>query len=217
MPIMATRKIHMSRRLYSSFFAVVTAGAFTLCAAQYSQAEDTQRVRIRGTIESLSGDTLMLKTREGPEQKIAMKAGWKVSGIKRASVDDIKPGDFVGVGSMPKSNGPNDAIQVLIFPASMKGTGEGDRPWDAKPNTDMTNATVSNAVKAVNGHTITLAWQGKEKTISIPDGTQIVTLSPATKDDLKPGAGVIVSAEKASDGSVSGGQVSVGLDGITPM
>ncbi len=115
---------------------------------------------------------------------------------------------------MPKSNGPNDAIQVLIFPASMKGTGEGDRPWDAKPNTDMTNATVSNAVKAVDGHTITLTYQGKEKTITIADATPIVTLAPATKDDLKPGAGVIVTGEKAADGSVSASQVAVGLNGI---
>ena len=119
--------------------------------------------------------------------------------------------------SMPKGSGPNDALQVMIFPASMKGTGEGNRPWDAKPNTEMTNATVSTSVKAVNGKTITLTYQGKEKTIAIPDGAQIVTIASATKDDLKPGAAVIVTAEKAADGSVSSKQVSVGLSGVQPM
>jgi hypothetical protein len=82
----------------------------------------------------------------------------------------------------------------------------------------MTNATVSNAVKAVDGHTITLTYQGKEKTIAIADDTPIVTLAPATKDDLKPGAGVVVNAQKAADGSLSSGQISVGVGGVTqPM
>jgi TRAP-type mannitol/chloroaromatic compound transport system substrate-binding protein len=80
----------------------------------------------------------------------------------------------------------------------------------------MTNATVSNAVKAVNGHTITLTYQGKEKTVSIADGTPIVTFAPATKADLKPGAGVIVMAEKAADGAISASQVTVGVNGVTP-
>ncbi len=98
----------------------------------------------------------------------------------------------------------------------MKGTGEGNRPWDAQPNSQMTNATVSNAVKSVDGHTITLTYQGKEKTITIAEATPIVTLAPATKDDLKSGAGVIVTGEKAADGSISASQVAVGLNGITP-
>jgi len=207
----------MSRKLSSAFLTALAAAAITFSAAHSSQADDAQRMRIRGTVESLNGDVLTIKTRDGSDQLIAMQSGFKIGGIQRASVDDIKPGDFVGVGSMPKGSGPNDALQVMIFPASMKGTGEGNRPWDAKPNTEMTNATVSTAVKAVNGKTITLTYQGKEKTIAVPDGTQIVTIASATKDDLKPGAAVIVTAEKAADGSVSSKQVSVGLSGVQPM
>lgn len=207
----------MSRNAFSPFLTALAAAAITVTTAHLTYADDTMRVRVRGTVETLSGDTLTIKTPDGTDQPVALKSGFKVGGIKRASVDDIKPGDFVGVGSVPKGNGPNDAQQVMIFPPSMKGTGEGDRPWDAHPNKDMTNATVSTAVKAVDGRTITLTYQGKEKTIAIPDGTQIVTLVPAAKDDLKPGAAVIVTAQKAADGSMSSAQVSVGLDGVTPM
>ena len=207
----------MSRNASSAFLTALAAATITLTAVQLSYADDTQRVRVRGTVETVSGDTLTIKTRDGADQAIALTSGWKIGGIKRASVDDIKPGDFVGVGSMPKGSGPNDAIQVMIFPAAMKGTGEGNRPWDAQPNTEMTNATVSNAVTAVDGRTITLTYQGKEKTIAIPDGTQIVTLAPAAKDDLKQGAAVIVTAQKAADGSMSSAQVAVGLDGVSPM
>ncbi|OWV67262.1 hypothetical protein ATY76_15280 [Rhizobium sp. R339] len=207
----------MSRKPHSHFYRTLAAGGFAaLALSQAAYSQDGERIRLRGAIESLSGDKLVVKTRDGSDATIALKAGWKVSGVKQASVEDIKPGDFVGVASLPKGSGPDGAIEVLIFPASMKGTGEGNRPWDAQPNSQMTNATVSNAVKSVDGHTITLTYQGKEKTITIADATPIVTLAPATKDDLKAGAGVIVTGEKAADGSISASQVAVGLNGITP-
>ncbi|CAN7611549.1 hypothetical protein LJR245_004586 [Rhizobium leguminosarum] len=207
----------MSRKPHSRFLTALTTGSLVaLALSQAAQAQDAERIRVRGAIESLSGDTLVVKTREGNDAKVALKAGWKVGGIKKASVEDIKPGDFVGVASLPKGTGPDGAIEVLIFPASMKGTGEGNRPWDAQPNSQMTNATVSNAVKSVDDQTITLTYQGKKKTIAIADGTPTVTLAPATKDDLKPGAGVVITGEKAADGSISASQIAVGLNGITP-
>ncbi|AHG47348.1 hypothetical protein RLEG12_30635 [Rhizobium leguminosarum bv. trifolii CB782] len=207
----------MSRKSHSRILTAIAAGGLVaLALSQTAEAQDGNRIRVRGAIESLSGDQLVVKTREGSDATITLKAGWKVGGIKKALVEDIKPGDFVGVASLPKGTGPDGAIEVLIFPASMKGTGEGNRPWDAQPNSQMTNATVSNAVKSVNGHTITLTYQGKEKTITIADATPIVTLAPATKDDLKSGAGVIVTGEKAADGSITASQVAVGLDGIVP-
>lgn len=211
------KETHMSRKLHSRIFAALAATSIlALVSLQSAEAQDAQRVRVRGTIESISGDTLMVKTREGGEASIALKDGWKVGGITNASVDDIKAGDFVGVASLPSGTGPDGAIEVLIFPAAMKGTGEGNHPWDAKPNSSMTNATVSKAVKEVNGHTITLTYQGKEKTITIAEGTPIVTIAKATKDDVKAGAGVIVNAEKAADGSFSSAQVTVGLNGVIP-
>jgi hypothetical protein len=207
----------MLRKTYSGLFAVIGAASFlALAVSQTAYAQDAQRVRVRGAIESLKGDTLVVKTREGSDQTIALKSGWKVGGIKNASVEDIKPGDFVGVASAAKADGGDGALEVLIFPAAMKGTGEGSRPWDLQPNSTMTNATVAKAVKAVDGHTITLTYEGKEKTISIADKTPIVTFAPAGKDDLKPGARVIVMGEKAADGSVSAAQVIVGTNGVVP-
>jgi hypothetical protein len=205
----------MSRDFNSSAAAILAVG-FVVIASQTAFAADTQRVRVRGAIESLSGNTLVVKTREGAEQTVSLKPDWKVGGIKKASVEDIKPGDFVGVASVPRADGGDGALEVLIFPAAMKGTGEGSRPWDLKPNSTMTNATVAKAVKAVDGHSITLIYQGKEKTISITDNTPIVTFTPAGKADLTPGARVIVMGKKATDGTISAAQVTVGTNGVVP-
>ncbi|WP_018901855.1 DUF5666 domain-containing protein [Rhizobium sp. 2MFCol3.1] len=205
----------MSRYLITSHVAALAVGIL-LSTSQITLAADAQRVRVRGDIASLTGDTLVVKTREGADQTITLKPEWKVGGIKKASVEDIKPGDFVGIASLPKQDGGDGALEVLIFPAAMKGTGEGSRPWDLKPNSSMTNATVAKAVKSVDGHTVTLTYQGKEKTISISNDTPIVTFTAAQKSDLTPGAHVIVMGQKAADGTVSAAQVTVGTNGVVP-
>jgi hypothetical protein len=122
------------------------------------QAEAAENVRVRGTIVGLEGSTLTVKTREGPTSALALKPDWKVTGIAKASVEDIKPGDFVGIASLPAAAGGDAALEVLVFPPAMKGTGEGSYPWDLKPKSSMTNATVTNAVKDVDGRTLTLSY-----------------------------------------------------------
>ena len=195
-------------------------GAFAVAAVlgivALSPAQAAETVHVRGAVVSLDGSTLTVKTREGPNAAVALKPGWKVAGVTKASVEDIKPGDFVGIASLPTAAGGAGAIEVLVFPPSMKGTGEGSYPWDLKPKSTMTNATVTNAVKGVEGRTVTLSYKGGEKTISIPDGIPIVTFGPATKADVKPGAMVFVPAQSGADGALAAGFVAVGTNGVNP-
>jgi hypothetical protein len=199
--------------LKSTFAAVA---ALTGVAA-VSSAQAAETVRVRGTIVSLDGSTLTVKTREGPTSAVALATGWKVTGVAKASVEDIKPGDFVGIASLPTAAAGEGAIEVLIFPPALKGTGEGSYPWDLKPKSTMTNATVTNAVKDVDGRTVTLSYSGgQEKKISIPQGIPIVTFGAATADDLKPGATVFVPAQRGDDGGLSAGRIVVGTNGVVP-
>lgn len=189
---------------------------FVTMLATVQNADAGERVRLRGTVESLDGDTLKVKSRDGKDITVALKSGWNVGGVVKAAVSDIKPGDFVGIASQPTDSGINGAIEVVIFPTSMKGTGEGDRPWDSKPNSSMTNATVANAVTSVSGPTLTLTYKGGERKINIPDGTPVVTLTSATKADLKPGAGVFITGEQTGEATVSADRIAVGLNGTVP-
>ena len=207
----------MPRRFYTGLFMALAASSFVAFGlSQAASAQENQRVRVRGTVESFSGDTLVVKTREGSDATIALTSGWKVAGIRNASVDDIKVGDFVGVASLPKGTGPDGAIEVLIFPAAMKGTGEGSYPWDLQPGSTMTNATVANAVADVHGRSLTLTYRGGQKTVTIGQGTPVVTFAPATPDDLKPGATVFVPAEAGPGPALSAGFVVVGTHGVAP-
>jgi len=205
----------MGRKQQTKSIAAMIAGVLTV----FSFAHDSQaatRTRVRGTVESLDGSTLKVKTQDGKEVTVSLGSDWAARGRYKVTATDIKPGDFVGIASQPTDSGVNGALEVVVFPASMKGTGEGDRPWFAKPNSSMTNATVTNAVKSVDGPTLTLTYKGGEKKISIPAGTPIVTLGPASKGEVRAGATVLVSGDSNSDGSISSKQVDVEESGPLP-
>jgi hypothetical protein len=206
----------MNLRLASASGGAIAVLVF-LAIGAISPTQAAENVRVRGTVASLEGSTLTVKTREGPDATVALKPGWRVAGVAKVSAEDIKPGDFVGIASLPTAAGGDGAIEVLVFPPSMKGTGEGSYPWDLKPKSTMTNGAVANAVKDVNGRTLTLSYSGgQEKKIAIPEGIPIVTFAPATEADLKPGAAVFVPAQRGDDGALAAGFVAVGKNGVDP-
>jgi len=208
--------------MLQKFMPALLAAAVTLplaaagSAPAFAEGAKAERVQVRGVISGFNGETLTVKTREGQTATIALAQGWMVSSVARAAIADIKPGDYVGIASLPTQNGGDGALEVLIFPPALKGAGEGSFGWDLKPNSTMTNATVADAVKDVSGRTVTVSYHGKEKKIAIPDGTPVVTFAPATPADLKPDAVVFIPAEKAADGAISTHQVVVGTNGVVP-
>ena len=172
--------------------------------------------RVRGTIESVNGDTMKVKARSGEDVKLHIASDVNVSGITRISLADIKPGSFVGATTVPGPDGGANAVEVHVFPESMRGTGEGSRPYDLKPNSSMTNATVSESVVGNDGHTLLVKYKDGEKKVFVPDNTPVVTFVPGDKSDLKAGAKVIAFMKQLPDGSFETNRVSVGRDGLTP-
>ena len=197
------------------FAALAIATAVTTLATSPG-ALAADGVRVRGSVVSITGDTLVVKSRDGDNVNIALGIGWKAGGIAKASLADIKTGDFVGIASLPTATGGAGALEVLIFPPAMRGTGEGSYGWDLKPNSSMTNGAVSQAVQSVDGTTVTVVYHGQSKKIAITPGTPIVTFAPATNADVKPGAPVFVPADRADDGKLSTTRVVVGKNGIVP-
>ncbi|KAA1184726.1 hypothetical protein FP026_04980 [Rhizobium tropici] len=205
----------MIKNILSALLLSGISSAMVLASPAHADDMKAEQLHVRGSIVDYSGSNLKVKTREGETIDVALADGWKVSSVANAKVTDIKPGDFVGIASLPKEGGGDGALEVLIFPPALKGAGEGSYGWDLKPNSSMTNATVADAVKGVDGRTVTVSYHGKEKKISIPDGTPVVTFAPATKDDLVPGATVFIPAEKAATGTIAH-QILVGKNGVVP-
>lgn len=174
--------------------------------------------RVRATIEKIDGDALLLKARDGHELTVTLTPDVKVVGVGKADLADIKPGSFIGTATVPGQDGTQRALEVTVFPASMKGTGEGSYAWDLGPNTLMTNGTVGDLVVS-SGRTMTVSYNGQgsgEKTIFVPDDVPVVTLQPSDKSLLVPGAHIIVVPTKAADGTLTAGRINVGMNGTVP-
>ena len=172
--------------------------------------------RVRGAIEAVDGDTLTVKSRDGEDFKLHMASDMKVVGLAKASLSDIKVGTFVGTTTVPGPDGMPTAVEVHVFPESMRGTGEGSRPFDLKPNSTMTNATVAESVVGNDGHTLLVKYKDGEKKVLVTPETPVVTYVSADKSDLKAGAKVIAFMKQLPDGSFETGRVLVGRDGLTP-
>src|SRR3978361_2340510 len=179
-------------------------------------AQQTSPSRVRGTIESVDGETLMVKSRSGEDVKLTMTGDIRVVGIVKIALSDIKVGSFIGTTTVPGPDGSNNAVEVPVFAEDMRGTGEGSRPYDLKPNSSMTNATVAETVAGNDGHTLMIKYKDGEKKVTVAPDTPVVIYVPADKSDLKPGAKVIAFMKRAPDGSFETNRVSVGRDGLTP-
>ena len=172
--------------------------------------------RVRGTVEAVDGDVLAVKSRGGEDVRLHMTGDINIVGISKISLSDIKVGSFIGTTTVPGPDGSQNAVEVHVFPEAMRGTGEGSRPYDLRPNSTMTNATVADSVIGNDGHTLMVKYRGGEKKVVVPPETPVVTYVTAGKSDLKPGAKVIAFMKKLPDGSLETSRVSVGRDGLTP-
>jgi len=149
----------------------------------------------------------------------------KVNGLVKASPADIKPGLFVGSAAVPTADGHWKAVEVHIFPDAMRGRGEGDRPFDLQPKSTMTNGTINSmtngtvggAAANAGGMTLTLNYKEGEKKIDVTPDTVIVIYAPGSKDELKPGGKISITAStRQADGTLLMTSVNVGRDGLTP-
>jgi hypothetical protein len=172
--------------------------------------------RVRGTIERVDGDVLSVKSRSGEDVKLRMTGDMRLVGIIKISLADIKLGSFIGTTTVPGPDGRQNAVEVHVFPEDMRGTGEGTRPYDLRPNSTMTNATVAETVAGNDGQTLMIKYKDGEKKVVVGPDTPVVTYVAADKSELKPGAKIIAFVKQLPDGSFETNRISVGRDGLTP-
>jgi hypothetical protein len=194
-------------------FALALVGA---SAAAQPFAPET--MRITGTIERIDGDDVTVRAIEGgAANTVHLAKSARVFGVSRGSLSDVTPGAFIGAGAVPEPDGTQRAIRVAVFADSLRGVGEGFRPWDRAPRGTMTNATVAETVKSVEGQVVTVKYKGGEKRIVIPPDARILAYGPGERSELKVGAAVaIVRAKRKLDGSWEANSINVGRDGVMP-
>jgi hypothetical protein len=200
---------------------ILTTAAFAMAiAVTAASAQQTQRVR--GTIEKIDGNTLLIKGPDGAPVTLKLADNAVVVGVLKATVADIKEGSYIGSGAMPQPDGTQKAVEVHIFAESQRGTGDGHRGnWDGTSYGagigTMTNGAAGQAVSSVDGPVITVKYKDGEKKVIVGPNVPIVRYEVGDKSELKPGAAIsVAAATKNPDGTFSAARINVGRN-VVPM
>jgi hypothetical protein len=199
------------------FLRAFAASSFALvCFALPASAQDT--VRVRGTVERIDGPVYVIKTRDGSEVKLTTVADNPLFvAIVPAKMSDIKPGMYVGSAGMMQEDGTQKAIEVHIFPESMRGTGDGHYDWDLMPKSKMTNGSVEQAVTGVDGPLLSVKYKDGEKKLVVTPQTVVVTYEIGKREEIVPGTKIFVSAaKKQADGTLQTPRITYGRNGEGP-
>lgn len=210
-----------------------TVAAAALVAAIAGSAAEGER-HVRGVVSDVAGDTLTVKTQDGRAQKLKLEPKSRVSYATRADVGAIGKGAYVGTTAVQAKDGTLRAVEVHVFPEEARGTGEGHRPWDLKPRSSMTNATVAGAEDgsgaqstmtnanvsdvsgASGGKRLELSYAGGKQTVIVSPGTPVVRVEAADRAAITKGAHVFAAGAPQSDGTVLVERIFVGKDGVVP-
>jgi hypothetical protein len=203
---------------------ILTTAAFaTAIAVTAVSAQQPQTQRVRGTIEKVDGNTLLIKSAPGGAPvTLKLTDNALVVGVLKATVADIKEGSYIGSGAMPQPDGTQKAVEVHIFAESQRGTGDGHRGnWDGTSYGagigTMTNGAAGQAVSSVDGPVITVKYKDGEKKVIVGPNVPIVRYEVGDKGELKPGAAIsVVAATKNADGTFSAARINVGRN-VVPM
>ncbi len=178
-------------------------------------AQGSPPVRLRATVESYAAPILVIKERSGKVISLTVPDETGVVEVIRTDITSIQPGSFIGTAALPRVDGRLEALEVVVFPEAARGSGEGHYPWDLKPDSSMTNATVADLARSPNGRTLTLRYKDGEKTVIVPDGVPIVTFRPGDRTLIVPGAKVFIVAD-VSDDQYTVRRLLIGRNGLTP-
>ena len=205
----------MDRRQLLSLCAVLTLTSAT-ALAQSAASSQAGPARLRGTIDALSDDALDVTIRGGTKVRVVAPANVRTTYVIAAKLSDIQPNSYIGTAAAPQPDGTLKALEVHVFPPSMRGAGEGFRPYDLEGGgSTMTNGTVGSLV-GTSGRVATVKYGNEEKKVLIPDDVPVVSFEPTDRSALKPGVKVIINDQRSPDGTVTAVSINIGKDGLTP-
>ena len=203
--------------MFSKFITAVVIVFLAVPAALAQAPSAGARVRVAGTVDKLDGDKLTVVDMKGGQPiTVALADNAAVFGVEKRTVADIKPGDFLASGGVKGTDGKIHAVEVRIFPESLRGTGEGQRPWDVKPDGVMTNATVGTVSQSPEGGVIRVKYKGGESEYTVGPEVPVLAYVAGDRSLLKPGAAIFTVPQKKPDGTLTTGRVTAEKNGVKP-
>ena len=172
-------KTWLSKTWLSNIFGRVALAAAATALVSASAFADATPQRVRGSVVSLDGSKLVVHAKDGKDVTVNLADNFAALAVVKSSLAEIKEGTFIGTATVTQPDSSLRSQEVVVFPDKMRGTGEGHYPWDLGSKSMMTNATVSNAVKSVEGQSVIVTYKGGEKKIDVPADVPAATSADA--------------------------------------
>ena len=173
-------------------------------------------VRVRGTIEKLDGNKLTVKTRDGQDLTLILADNFSVSALVKKTIADVKDHDYIASTGVKGTDGKLHCVELRIFPEALRGTAEGQFPWDGVPDSTMTNATVTGMAEATGGQTLKVNYKGTDSEFVAGPECQVFGYVSGDAGLLKPGATIFTVAQKKDDGTITAARITAEKDGVKP-
>lgn len=190
----------------------LSALALVLLAATASAQEPPARVR--GVIQALDGQTLVVATPNDGVVRLALTDMTGINGVEKRALADITDNTFIGTTAIKDRNGRWRATEVHIFPESMRGAGEGHYAWDL-PESTMTNGAATGLVAKGRSGTLSVRYAGGSVEVDVTRRTAIVGLTMGDRALLVPGAAVLALVVPV-DGGLMAVAVVAEVNGVKP-
>lgn len=205
----------MLRTVLAAVGAVLVVSAVTLPVIADDAPAGTP-MRLRGTIDSLTGSDLSITTSDGSKIDVNLGPKFMLGAPTLVALKDVSTNEFVGAASMDSDKDLAKAVELQVFPEAFRGAGEGQYPWDLPNGNLMTNGTISQVTPQGDDRLIHLMYKGGEQDVLVSADTPVWTFNPTDNNDLVKGAYVVVGVRKLSDGSYVGDYGFVEKNGVKP-
>ncbi len=188
----------------------------SLCflAAVSTAAAQPPPARVRGVIQSLDGQTLVLATQNDGVVRLTLTDMTGINGLEKKSLADVTDNTFIGTTAIKNRSGRWQATEVHIFPEAMRGAGEGHYAWDLPESTMTNGAATGIAAKGRNG-TLNVRYAGGSVEVDVTRKTAIVGLTLGDRALLVPGA-TVMALVVARDGGAIAVAVIAETNGVKP-
>lgn len=209
--------------------------ADTTAAAPAAANTQPRASAVRGRLVSVSDSVLTVASRDSGDVRVVVVPPLEVYSRVPAKISDVKQNSFVGVTSVPQSDGTLRATEIHVFPDKLRGTNEGSfmigQRGGGSPSgavgggNRMTNGTVSGSrmtngtvagnsgnrmtngtVGAQSGNAITVRFQSDSQTIAVPPNVAVTAIAP-TQTKLAPGMNVVIQTTRDANGTLKGSTV----------
>ncbi len=197
----------MRRQVRVAVFAIILAGAGILGSVVPGSAQPANVVR-EGTINGVGGGGITVALTGAGVTPVKVSPATFLIDRRRASLESIKPDDFLAVTAKREDNGTLTAILINILPREYKGRArEGQFPMES--GNVMTNATVMEYAARVENRVLYLKYKDGAAAIAVPTTTEVHRLTVIRLSDLRPGAHAIVRGVANPDGSITASSITV--------